>query len=544
MICNKCKKEIDDNSKFCRNCGTGIENQNNTLNNNVSIIQTYQQPIMQDSQLQSINLIESSNPNSQNFNNKLPKKKNLGLTIGIIIIVLIFIVIAILAFVINNKKIEQYVPTNNWHDVKDLVLSSELYPVKVNDKWGYIDTSGNMVIDNMYDYAYYFYGPIGEVELNDNRILIDEKGNIIAESSSEFYDDYDGVYIINGDLYYNDVKKKNDDDTYVYPFENDIGAFNYLKDTGIFGFYNSKKNITGVINRNGEIIYQTNSSSRIELTYDEEASNNYNNFESRYCLIDVDGKNGIINCDSGKVIYPLTNKYNYELIGCNFIEIYEGNEYLKTEYIYQDKIKTFFTEKIGFATNEEENNYIQFYEEFSQELKEMLLDGTIIDSDEEKEDLLRYNLYNKANYLLNGKFEIIYDYVQTEDEDYYKYGIKKNGNLVLPIEYDNFYFDLDNDEYVIGYKEDENGNDLFYLYKLSDPSTFVLKSNKMGFDHSMYIAYYTDTDQIEYNLETKQSLIIDKEAYVYAYDNFIEIILEDNRKIYDSNFSLIFEYIR
>ncbi len=475
------------------------------------------------------------------------KKTLIKIIIGIVLIVIITIVLWSI-FIKTNKK---FTRTNTWYDVDDLPLSAQLYPVKNNDNWVYIDTTGKIVIENNYDYAYYFYGDIAEVELNDERYLIDKNGNTIESSIDNFYDDYDGAYIVNGNLYYKNTKKLNNDNISVYPFKNDIGLNNYLEDTGLFGFYNEKDKTTGIINRNGEIIYKTKSSNKIELKYDKASSENYNNFTSRYCTIEVDNKSGLINCDSGVEIYPLSEKYTYKLAGSNFIKIYKNNEFIKTVYIYKDKVKRTFDEEIKSVINEDSNNYITIINENNQEY--MLLDGTIIKEDDEgisgEDNIKKYNNYRRANFLLKDKFKIFIEQKLINEDDHYttstKYGVKKADKLILPAEYDKFYFNIDNDKYIIGFKEKEKDeeNDKFYLYSFENSSTALLESYDMGFLNKNLIYYYSENTQIIYNLETKKELIIDKDARIYAYNNFIEIIRTGgSRIIYDSNFNIIYQY--
>lgn len=472
---------------------------------------------------------------------------NKKVLIKIIIGVISIIIISVILWCVLIKKNETHknILTNNWYDTEDLVLSADLYPVINNDKWGYIDTSGKMVIESKYDYAYYFYGDIGEVEINGEKKLIDKRGNIIDNGTENIYDDYYGSSIVNGNLYYQTTKKLNNDNIYVYPFENDIQIDDYLEDTGLFGFFDTSKNITGVINRKGKIIYKTKSSKRLELIYDDISSENYNNFASRYCTITVGNKSGVINCDSGTEIYPLTEKYTYDLVGCNFIDIHEGTKYLRTEYIYQDKVVKTFKEKITSVNNQDTNNYISMVDKDENYIK-MLLDGTIIKSDND-EKLLEYNYYRQSNYLLGNTFEIVVDHkenvTETSYESFDKYGIKKNNKLILPTEYDHFYFDLDNDKYIIGTKENDETSTC-YLYDLDNPSSPLFASTEMGFLHKNYIYYYSENNQIIYNLDTKQKLSVEKDARIYAYDNFIEVKFNHDRKIYDKDFKMIYEYTR
>ena len=55
-------------------------------------------------------------------------------------------------------------------------FSQSLACVEVNDKWGYIDTKGNIVIPAVYDDAYSFSQGLAAVKVNGKWGYIDTKG--------------------------------------------------------------------------------------------------------------------------------------------------------------------------------------------------------------------------------------------------------------------------------------------------------------------------------------------------------------------------------
>ena len=71
---------------------------------------SYHQPInqvnIQETTTQYMNLVESQNPNNQNFHIKQPKKINLGLIIGIVVVlvVIFFVIVALITATNNNKS--------------------------------------------------------------------------------------------------------------------------------------------------------------------------------------------------------------------------------------------------------------------------------------------------------------------------------------------------------------------------------------------------------------------------------------------------------
>ena len=49
-------------------------------------------------------------------------------------------------------------------------------PVEIDEKWGYIDNKGNVVIPLEYDYADVFQGGVAQVKLNSEYVYIDRTG--------------------------------------------------------------------------------------------------------------------------------------------------------------------------------------------------------------------------------------------------------------------------------------------------------------------------------------------------------------------------------
>ena len=64
---------------------------------------SFQQPIMQKPTLQPMNTFETGSANNQNFNRKPPKKKNLGLIIGIVVFIVIIGLIVGFVIIANKK---------------------------------------------------------------------------------------------------------------------------------------------------------------------------------------------------------------------------------------------------------------------------------------------------------------------------------------------------------------------------------------------------------------------------------------------------------
>lgn len=92
--------------------------------------------------------------------------------------------------------------------------SNTLIANKKDNKWGFIDRDGNIVVEHKYDKVTEFneYGYAG-IKLNDKWGVIDSKGNIVKEpsyedietnSAPEFLGEFYKVYYGYGEFYYTD----------------------------------------------------------------------------------------------------------------------------------------------------------------------------------------------------------------------------------------------------------------------------------------------------------------------------------------------------
>ncbi len=97
MICNKCQKEINDNHKFCPNCGASVENQQETYSQSV-----YSQNMNNYS-------VNNQVPNYYNQPNNLNKNNNTKTAIIIIITFFAILFFIILGFFLFVSFITYYV---------------------------------------------------------------------------------------------------------------------------------------------------------------------------------------------------------------------------------------------------------------------------------------------------------------------------------------------------------------------------------------------------------------------------------------------------
>lgn len=183
----------------------------------------------------------------------------------VIIILILAIIGGVLFFVMkkpkeNNNQNQNNVVQEPEEKVKNLskvMLQDEFFDttnpiaIKINGKYGYIDSTGNLIIQPTYEYARDFIGKYALVQIQDEndasgykRItnIIDRNGNIKMSLEDMLYDDTSakyGVYAINGKLYDLELEQISEDDIivngsgkagyYIYQKGNKLGIINALR---------------------------------------------------------------------------------------------------------------------------------------------------------------------------------------------------------------------------------------------------------------------------------------------------------------------------
>lgn len=176
IFCKRCKYKLGEHASFCPKCG---------YNNNPYL--------------------------------KKVKKKNNFLKILIPIIIIILGLLAGM-YVIKNKNSEILGTTKEQ-------ITPSLLPFSENDKWGYMNASGKVVINPKYDWAEEFSEGMAAVMLDDKYGYINEKGEVIIDI---VYDHVGGIGEY-GSLY-EDSKFRN----------------------GLIGAYNNNKYY--MLNKDGKIV--------------------------------------------------------------------------------------------------------------------------------------------------------------------------------------------------------------------------------------------------------------------------------------------------
>ncbi len=125
--------------------------------------------------------------------------------------------------------------------------SITLYPTKINDKYGYIDNTGSIIIEPKFDNCYYFYDDLAVVRVENQDGFINRAGDIVIEPVYDLANNfYEGVSKVKykGKFYY---INKNGDRIIAFDDYNFVGDFydgmcSFKKD-GKWGYFDNSGKI-------------------------------------------------------------------------------------------------------------------------------------------------------------------------------------------------------------------------------------------------------------------------------------------------------------
>lgn len=163
-----------------------------------------------------------------------------------------------------------------------------LAPVRLNKKWNYIDKEGNTVIETNYHYAFNFKNGFAPVQKGGWGI-IDKSGNVVIPISYQFVlHEYDDLFCVKKNDKYGFVNAKNET---IIGFEYDKVGNKFHEGLACV----QKGDYYGYINKTGETV--------IPFIYKEAAP-----FKNGVAKVKKDGKQGYIN-KKGEIVIPLEYKY-------------------------------------------------------------------------------------------------------------------------------------------------------------------------------------------------------------------------------------------
>ena len=496
MICPKCGTYNDEDSNFCIKCG-------NVLNDNQSFMQNSNTPVQNEN---NINLqstynqqpvYKQSSDNYQqpivNQNNKKNNNKKIILIVSIALVVIAITIVGVKVF--SGKK-------DKSKGAEALISFDDPIRVKKDDKYGYIDSKGNFIVEPKYTYADFFHSGYAIVSERNGNQLIDSKGNVIVSTRTDEvkYLESSNKWIINEQLFDSSMKKLSADDVKVY--------FDKYDNKNYLGW--SSKNAVGIMTTDGKITYtrECKESDCIFPSLDESFTDD--GLKDRYCIFEL---TSIVNCDTGKVVYETSENVIFKSDNNIFYAEDHNYEVLFRMYIQDDKV---------FYKTDSKNVHISYDNGF---LK-------IRDSSKEYDSMYTYidlstgKVTDKdTGYLSKEKSD-----VKDEWEKYTKLtkvscdnfvGLKSGDSVKLPCVWKNIkYFNLKlykalsymGKEYVIA----DGGK--IYLLNLKDGTTGAEFNTSLydfkTYPNSTFIAYKESKTKniVIYNLITGKSISLENQS--------------------------------
>lgn len=152
--------------------------------------------------------MQNVSTNQNNDKSVVAKKSNKGLIITIIISLVVLIAAGgvVSCFCMSGCKTvakeEQVNGSNN-------LFSEGLIPAKSGDKWGYIDKTGEYVIEPKFEEASAFSEGLAKVKINGKYSYVDKNGKLAVSTMFFDADDFsNGLAAVRKDFYWNYIDKK------------------------------------------------------------------------------------------------------------------------------------------------------------------------------------------------------------------------------------------------------------------------------------------------------------------------------------------------
>ncbi len=572
MYCPKCGASINSGTKFCGSCGNDLSASNQTnevtpvaettnqpVNNVTNLNQTEQpqmvaqpqiieqpvaveQPIVQNAQPQFSNqqaAVPSQEPAYvQPGLNAQPPQKSSGSKTVIFVIISVIILVAVaigISFLLPDSKEKK-----EKEKIEQQFASDKPIPVKKADKYGYINTKGEFVIDAKYEAANEFIGEYAVVrEMTEiegikqtQYAIINTKGKSVKTSIGPVeYIESDNKWIIDYALYDENMKQLSPKGTRVGDGED--GYYIWVSQDGKTG---------GIMNSKGKKTYTyTFQTGESYINFD--VSDNDETLKEKYCVMNIENdKYAVVNCDTGTVVLDYTTQYISDEDD-NIFDISKEGSFSTEYYIYVQN------DKIAYKTPIDGDVSLNYYPGYVQ----------IRDYDKPYSD--RYT-YLPTDTLTEQKEQPTSTSEEKEENEWEKltknktftcsegYGLMNGEKITLPCEYDSIkYLELDLYKYLKSNKKD-------YVYARKDGKWYVIDLNTKASVYEFktsYIypqektsfMYYTHSETkktVIFNILTGKSLAIENNAYDYYHSNYVRIKDYDAKtvKFYNTDLELIY----
>lgn len=550
MNCPKCGTAANPGAKFCGSCGYDLSSNNQEI---VEKTTTETQNIQENAEQIVEPVVEHGNQiiesqvqenvgSNQQVVNTSQQQKNTGnskIAIIVAIVAVIVVVAAILGIVFLMPSSEE---KQEKEAINNMFNPDKLIKIKSDDKYGYINSKGKLVIKAQYENASDFYGDYAVVlapsvkDETETTVyqIIDQKGKVKKEAliSIEYLEET-GMWIIDNELYNGSLKK-------VSPTNIKVEE----ADEGYFIWVDSKENTGGIMNIEGKLTYEYKFQSG-ENYISIEPSETDESLKENYCRVNVNNdKYAIVNCDTGVVVQDFTEKY-ISVEENNIFEINKINTYSDESIIYiQD-------DKIAYKSDDPSNISVSYYpgflqiKDYSKEYDEGRYSYLHLDTLELK-DKEPEGVSNDTNEL-NEWEKLTGINIITQN---YKYGLSNEETIVLSPEWDvfefidvNLYKFLKNDkkDYIYAKKDDN-----WYLIDLSTKKTInEFKTTTIYQTKGTTFMHYTDRDTKDkkvFNILTGKTLNVSSENDLDTYSNYVTIKDTKNKtlKYYNTELELIY----
>ena len=558
MNCPKCNTINNNESKFCGSCGhpltgnTVINEQPEILTTNEpatpikeavieqnvpqpQVITNEQNYVVTNNNIVSNNLELNPNSNMLNENNNQPKKNKKKIII-LCVFISIVAIITIIIFLFSNTTINQ--EKLDQQKINSIFAPDKLIKIKSNNKYGFINSKGKVVIKEKYNYATEFKGDyaIVQTEVTENDLtktvyqVIDKKGNVKKEAERGIeYIEETSSWIINDELYNSSMKKISPDNVRVKHEED-----NY------YIWVNSQENTGGLMNEKGKQIYTYTFKDGEDSIYIDIADIDETQ-QTRYGVVNIDyDYYAIINCDTGAVIYDYTTdritEDNDNIFTVKDQETYGFKEIL---YIQDDK---------------------KMYTSINSEIDLYYYPGYVTIRDGSKPYSDRYTYLNTTTGKIQGEQpeseteENVNEWEKLTNNKKFScstgYGLMNKDTITLSCDWDSIeYIDLELYKYLKENKKD-------YIYGKKDGKWYLIdldKKQEIVKFNTSYLTekkdttfiYYTDSDTETtkvFNLLSNKSINVESTDNLNIYSNYITIQNNSTKttKYYNTDLELIY----